>query len=115
MNSNNKGKRGELEVARILRENGFEDARRTAQYCGNTGDAADVVGLDGFHLEVKRCETIRIMEWLKQAIRDCKGKIPLVVFRRNNDEWFVCLRLVNFLDLLKKIKKLKEIIGIDKE
>lgn len=104
MNSKQKGKRGELEIARILRDNGFEDARRTAQYCGNTGEAADVVGLDGFHLEVKRCETIKIMDWLHQAENDCKGSdTPLVVFRKNGEDWYVCLRFQAFLDLIKKL------------
>lgn len=104
MNSKQKGKRGELEVAHILKQNGFEDARRTAQFCGNTGDAADVVGLDGFHIEVKRCETIKIMDWIRQAERDCKGrKTPLVVFRRNNEDWYCVIRFQFFLDILKKL------------
>lgn len=112
MNSKQKGKRGELEVARILKDNGFEDARRTAQFCGNTGDAADVVGLDGFHVEVKRCETIKMMDWIRQAERDCKGeKIPLVVFRKNNDDWYVTLRFQAFLDILKVLNIAKKMFG----
>lgn len=43
MNSKQKGKRGELEWASYCRGQGY-DCRRTAQYCGNTGDASDVVG-----------------------------------------------------------------------
>lgn len=39
-----KGKAGELEFARLYRSVGY-DVRRTAQYCGKTGDAADCVGL----------------------------------------------------------------------
>ena len=54
-NSKQKGKRGELEVAHILQEHGY-DARRTAQYCGNTGEAADVIGLDGQHRRSCRCD-----------------------------------------------------------
>ena len=103
-NSKQKGKRGELEVAHILQEHGY-DARRTAQYCGNTGDAADVVGLNGFHIEVKRCETTKIWDWIHQAIRDCKGiKIPLVVFRKNGEDWYVVLKFTSFLKLLKPKK-----------
>ena len=44
-----KGKRGERELAGILRENGYE-CRRGQQYCGAAGDA-DVVGLSGIHIE----------------------------------------------------------------
>ena len=56
INSKDKGARNEREIANILKDHGY-DARRTAQYCGNTGDASDVVGLDGFHIEVKHQET----------------------------------------------------------
>lgn len=101
INSKRKGAVGEREVAHILREHGY-DARRTAQYCGNTGDAADVIGLDGFHIEVKRCETTKIWDWIHQAERDHKAEeIPLVVFRKSHEDWQVCLSLESFLKLLQ--------------
>lgn len=100
MNSKQKGKRGELEVAHILQEHGY-DARRTAQYCGNTGEAADVSGLDGFHIEVKRCETTKIWDWIHQAQNDCNGKnIPIVVFRKSHEGWQVSLKLEDFLKII---------------
>lgn len=84
-NSRDKGKRYELEIARECREHGF-DARRTAQYCGNTGDAADVIGLPGIHIECKRAEKLNIDDALQQAIRDSKGTglLPAVFHRKNN-------------------------------
>lgn len=112
-NSKQKGKRGELEVAHILQEHGYT-ARRTAQYCGNTGDAADVVGLEGFHLEVKRCETTKIWEWLAQAERDSNGeKIPIVVFRKSRTRWKVAMDFEDFLDILetKKTEKTERFSG----
>ena len=66
-NSKQKGSSGEREVAHILQRHGY-DARRTAQYCGNTGDASDVVGMDGIHLEVKRQEQSMIYPWMAQAL-----------------------------------------------
>ena len=51
MNSRTKGKRGELEVAHLLKKYGY-DARRGQQFAGINGDA-DVVGLPGIHLEIK--------------------------------------------------------------
>ena len=63
--SRDKGKRGEREVALILREHGFE-ARRGQQYCGANGDA-DVVGVPGLHIEVKRTEKFRMYEALDQG------------------------------------------------
>ena len=47
-----KGKAGERELAALFREYGF-NARRTSQYCGQTGDASDVIGLPGIHVECK--------------------------------------------------------------
>ena len=41
INSNSKGKKGELELSKILREHGY-DTRRGQQYCGANGDA-DVI------------------------------------------------------------------------
>lgn len=42
-NSRRKGKEGELELSKKLKEHGFE-CRRGQQYCGANGDA-DVIGL----------------------------------------------------------------------
>lgn len=101
--SREKGKRGEREIAKILREHGYGDAKRTAQYCGSTGEAADVEGLRGFHLEVKHQETIRLDEWWNQAVHDSTftGNIPLVVFRKNHQKWRVCMDFETFLEVIK--------------
>ena len=81
--SRDKGKRGEREVALILREHGFE-ARRGQQYCGANGDA-DVVGVPGLHIEVKRTEKFRMYEALDQAINDAReDELPVVFTRKNN-------------------------------
>jgi Holliday junction resolvase len=56
--SRTKGKVGEREVAELLRANGFHAARRGVQYQGGA-DSPDVIGLPGFHNEVKRTEAAR--------------------------------------------------------
>ena len=91
MNSKEKGKRGERELARKLKEYGY-DCRRGQQYCGANGDA-DVVGLDGIHIEVKRTERLNLQDAMSQAIGDSNtGEFPAVFHRRNNDSWKVtCL------------------------
>ena len=96
-----KGKTGEREIAALLRSMGFEDARRTAQYAGNTGEAADVIGLPGIHIEVKRQETTKLHEWIRQAERDCGEKTPCVFHRRNREPWYCTLPLIDFLQILK--------------
>jgi len=102
LNSKNKGKASELEVVHILQEHGFE-ARRTAQYCGNTGDAADVISNLPFHIEVKHQEKLKIEEWWNQAERDAKGKMPLLVFRKNRQKWRVVLDFETFLTFFSRI------------
>lgn len=54
INAKQKGARFERELADLFRKMGYAGARRTAQYCGNTGDASDVVGLPGIHVEANR-------------------------------------------------------------
>lgn len=100
MNSKRKGKNGELELASVLREHGF-DARRTNQYCGNTGEADDVVGIDGWHIECKRVEHLNLSEAVAQARRDAKGKPFFVAHRKNREGWLATLELDVLLDLLK--------------
>lgn len=99
-----KGKRGEREAAALLRGIGYTDAHRTAQYCGNTGQADDVIGVDGLHIEVKRCETMRLPDWMKQATADCtdSDKIPVVMHRRNGEPWYVTLPAIDFFQLYKE-------------
>lgn len=68
MNSREKGKRGERELAGELRRHGY-DARRGQQYCGANGDA-DVVGLPGLHIECKRVERLDLYAAMSQAEHD---------------------------------------------
>lgn len=99
--SRDKGKRGEREVALILREHGFE-ARRGQQYCGANGDA-DVIGVPGLHIEVKRTEKFRMYEALDQARNDAReDELPVVFTRKNNCDWVACLRLDDFMELFKE-------------
>lgn len=67
MNSRTKGAVGEREVASMLRGYGYK-ARRGQQYSGANGDA-DVVGLPGIHIEVKRREKLNIYDAIDQAKR----------------------------------------------
>lgn len=101
--SRNKGKRGELEFAALCREYGF-DARRTAQFCGKTGAAADVEGIPGVHVEVKRTEALCLYDAMAQSIRDAeaggRGEMPIVAHRRNGEDWLIVLQAEDFFRLL---------------
>lgn len=99
MNSKQKGKRGELELANKLKEYGY-DCRRTAQYNGKELDSkADVVGLTGVHIECKRVERLNINEAMEQAVRDCKYEVPTVFHRKNDKPWLVTMRLNDWIKL----------------
>ena len=100
--SKDKGKVGEREVAEMLRICGFAGARRGQQFAGG-GDSPDVVGLPGFHIEVKRSETFSPYAALDQAISDCQpGLTPVVFHRRNNKEWIAVIDAVEFLNFIRK-------------
>jgi Holliday junction resolvase len=103
VNSKQKGARFEREIASKLRDYGYLDARRTAQYCGNTGDASDVIGLPGIHIECKHAEQFRIYDWMRQAIRDSSktDNKPAVFYRKNNAETLVCMRLNDWMELYR--------------
>lgn len=107
VNSKKKGARFERTLARIFRtEYGYDEARRTAQYCGKTGDASDVVGLPGLHIEAKHQETMRLYEWMSQAVRDAEAGgqkcLPAVFHKKNNADILVTMRLDDFMNIYRE-------------
>lgn len=99
-NSRRKGAVGEREIAKYLRDHGFTEARRGQQFKGGA-DSPDVVGLTGFHIEVKRVERLDLNAAMEQSIRDCgENETPIVVHRRNNDYWKVTMRLDDFMEVI---------------
>lgn len=100
--SRDKGKRGERELAGILREYGY-DAHRGVQYHGGA-DSPDVVGLPGIHIECKRTEALSLYTALAQAKGDCGNKMPVVMHRRNDCEWVVIQPLADWIELYKEAK-----------
>lgn len=98
--SKQKGARFELEVAHYLQEHGYPEVHRTAQHCGKTGDAGDVEGIAGLHIECKHVEKLNLYSAYHQAVRDSdangNGNIPIVIHRKNREETLVTLSLDNF-------------------
>lgn len=116
LNSKQKGARFERILAGIFREYGFSDARRTAQYCGNTGDASDVVGLPGIHVEAKHQENMRLYDWIEQARRDAeangKGLLPAVFHKKNNHDILVTMYLDNWMAIYREYESGLELAEI---
>lgn len=104
MNSRSKGARGEREIASILRGYGYK-CRRGQQYSGANGDA-DVVGLPGIHIEVKRREKLNIYDAIDQAKRDAKpSELPTVMHRKNDAEWLVTMPLDSWIEIYREYEE----------
>lgn len=97
--SRNKGKRGELEVAAFLSKHGFEATRNARNGVDEAEDIAHTI--PGLWIEVKRTERLQLDEAFRQAEKACGGNVPVVVHRKNNQEWRVTLPLTEFLGRIK--------------
>lgn len=102
VNSRQKGKRGELEAAALLREHGFV-ARRGQQFAGGPDSPDLVTDLEGFHVEVKRTQRLDLYAAVSQADEEKKeGDQPLVLHRMNRRPWLVTMLAEDFFDLLNQ-------------
>ena len=99
LNPRVKGSTAEREVVEILKAAGY-DVRRCPHSGALEWMKGDVVGAP-WHVEVKRCEAVRIGEWCVQAERQADGRPALVIYRRSREPWRVVLRLEDFLRLME--------------
>lgn len=101
INSKIKGKRGELDLVHELNKRGY-NTRRTAQYCGNTGDASDLVGIPGVHIECKAREKHNIYDYIEQVDRDKKdNELGCVFIKSNRKKWLVLMDLDDWCSMHK--------------
>lgn len=101
INSREKGARFERRLAHILSDYGF-DCRRGQQYCGATGEADDVVGLPGIHIEAKSVERLNIYDAIDQARRDAnEDELPAVFHKKNRKEILVTMPLEHWMSIYK--------------
>jgi Holliday junction resolvase len=98
--SRTKGSNAEREVVNILRESGY-DCHRIPTSGALSWMKGDVTGT-GFHIEVKRCEALRISEWCAKAEAEAGEKHSLLIFRRSREPWRVCLTLEAFIKLMEE-------------
>lgn len=97
-----KGSGFEREVASSLRESGLD---KTATRMVLSGAA---FGLEGdirttlpIHIEAKRQEVTKFMEWYRQSEGSAaQTKIPVVVWRENNGQPFVFFKWNDLLELM---------------
>lgn len=86
----------------ILQDHGFR-AQRTAPLQAAQGSLdADVIGVEGHALEIKRCERVEIDKWCAQIETASKPTdVPCVVWRRSRQPWRIALPFEDFLALVK--------------
>ncbi len=110
--SRKKGARGELEVAAELGRHGLS-ARRTPN-SGGLAWRGDLQGVEGYVIEVKRCERWNVPAWLVQAHAAASGgEVPVLVMRRSVDggpagRWHAVIPLEEFGRLVASDKRLQD-------
>ncbi len=106
--SKRKGAVGEREAAGKLNEVLGTKFRRGRQYAGGP-ESPDLAGdLPGLHVEVKRCERLRLYEALSQAERDAAvTQVPVVMHRASRRRWVVIVAaddLIRLLDVVDEAR-----------
>lgn len=100
INSKDKGARFERQIADYFRQEGYE-AYRTAQYCGNTGNAPDVSGVPYIHIECKSYhDTEWADKWYEQATRDAAGTIPVVIHKTDRHKPKATLSAIDVVKMI---------------
>jgi Holliday junction resolvase len=113
MNSQKKGKRFELQVAKYLSREFETEIRRTPNSGGLSlkGDIMATQGiLSEFNWECKNQEKLNIWKALEQSANDCIGshnKKPLVVFTKNFEKDYIACELETFVQLLLELEQLR--------
>ena len=103
VNGKRKGSAAERELCAYLTAEGFPAHRNDQRFTGgwNNPDLS-AEGLEGYHIECKRCERLNLGAAMEQAEHDAAGKIPVVIHRRNRRPWLVTLKLSDFLQEVKR-------------
>lgn len=112
LKSKRKGACGEREASKRLSATLGVPLARGVQFRGGQ-DSPDVVGLDGIHIEVKRDESTigkSLYKALAQADGDCGSNIPMVISRRNQEDWVIAVRLDNLVEFCRRVVR---IAGMD--
>jgi len=93
--SRSKGARGEREALAVLGDELGVALQRNIEQTRDGG--GDCLQIRGYVLEVKRCETLCIPKWWRQATAQAadKGLEPVLMFRQNRKPWRVLLKALH--------------------
>ena len=113
INSQAKGKRGELEVVNIINKYLGTNFRRTPN-SGGLSIKGDIIDIDNtnplydFHIEIKNTNSLQIPLWMKQIEKDLPlGKTGLLIAKFKGS-WYTWFSIQDFLYLINTIMELKE-------
>jgi len=122
LNSNQKGKRFERDVAKKLNKVFKTNVRRTPMSGGMDNFKGDIIDINpdsilfDYHGECKNQEKLNIWKALEQARSDRPmGKTPVVVFTKNFEKDYACLEFEDFMNLLLTIQQLQDEINTKKD
>jgi hypothetical protein len=113
MNSQAKGKRGEMEVVKIINKTLETNVRRTHNsgvlyFKGDITDISPDSIIFDYHFEIKNTKSLQLPKWWRQTTDDCPGtKQPILIFKHNH-KWMVATYLEDWLYLLSEIKALRK-------
>jgi hypothetical protein len=79
-----KGQRGENELAALLSD---ELGIPIKRMLGQERDGGADLHVGPLRIQVKRCETIKLAEWWRQACADADGGIPVLAYRASRRPW----------------------------
>lgn len=89
--SREKGRRAEIELLKLLCDELNVTAQRNRDQAANGG--GDCLQIPGYCIEIKRCETLCIPAWWRQAVKQAQaaGSEPILFFRQSRKPWRVVM------------------------
>jgi len=111
LNSQQKGKRFEREIAKRFSDFFDCNVRRTPCSGGLDikGDLRNLSGaLESYVFECKHQENIGIWKCLEQTASEAGHKIGVLIFKRNRSKEYACLELQDWMNLVKELEELRK-------
>jgi len=107
VNSRQKGARGEREAAAVLNEFVPHALARRAQQHSGTETSADLVapGTPNLWWEIKRVQKLCLPTVMQKAQAQCGQLVPVVLHRRNDEEWLVPLPLSRIQEFASQVTR----------
>jgi len=98
--SREKGRKGELEVVRLLHTYGWPDAERTSN--GRAQGSCDIAhGPSACVMEVRRQEAVNVPKGMREVTARCAAhEVPILAHRPSRSPWLATVELDVLLALL---------------